>query len=500
MDSNPQAADVVDRRPPGGERPPAAAGEGPVESELSEGALGLTGVTMQAVTGIAPALAAFFFTSAVVGFTGIVAPLAYLIGVVIVAMLGSTLVQLSKHLPSAGGYYTYVSRAIHPRAGFITSWMYIFYAPLAGGPIYGFFGYITANELKANYGVNIPWLWWACIVVGAPLVAFLQHRGIKISARAMLLLGGLEVLIVLVISIWGFFDPGRGGSAFASFDPSKAVSLSGFALAVVFSVQGLTGWEGAAPLAEETAEPRRNIPRAVMLSIVIIGVFLVISYWGQIVGWGIADPKGISGSTELPALVLAHRFWGGAWVILLFAFLNSTLAVCLATANVGTRMWYRMARSGSFPAALAKITPGYRTPINAILAQMALSLAVGLGVGIGFGAQTSYFFVDGLILVLAVAVVYIMANIGVFMFYRREHRAEFNVLLHVVFPLVSSAALIYAVYKSFSPAPASPYKWSPIVDGIWLALGLVFLIVLRMRGREDWLQSAGGSLADVEET
>lgn len=500
MKTDPQAPGVLDPAAHSEVRTPGATGGAGVETELNKGALGLTGVTMQAVTHIAPALAAFFFTSAVVGFTGVVAPLAYLIGVVIVVMLGSTLVQLSKYLPSAGGYYTYVSRAIHPRAGFLTSWMYIFYAPLAGGPIYGFFGFIVANELKANYGVNIPWLWWACIVVGAPLIAFLQYRGIKISARAMLVLGGLEVLIVFAISIWGFFNPGPGGSAFQVFNPGKAVSLSGFALAVVFSVQGLTGWEGAAPLAEETADPRRNIPKAVMLSIVVIGGFLVISYWGQIVGYGIGNPKGIAGSSELPALVLAHRFWGGAWVILLFAFLNSTLAVCLATANVGTRMWYGMARNGSFPAALAKVNPAYKTPVNAILVQMVLSLVVGIGSGIAFGADVSYFFVDGLILVLAVGVVYIMANIGVFLFYRREHRDEFNVFLHVVFPLISSAALIYAVYKSFSPAPASPYNWSPVVDGVWLVIGIVILLVMRSSGREGWLKTAGASLADVEET
>jgi amino acid transporter len=413
-------------------------------------------------------------------------------------MLGSSRVQLSTHLPSAGGYYTYVSRAIHPRAGFLTSWMYVFYAPLAGGPIYGFFGFILANELKANYHVNLPWLWWACIVVGAPLVAYLQYRGIKISARAMLILGGLEMLIVFVLGIWGFFSPGPGGSAFQVFNPNNAPALSGFALAVVFSVQGLTGWEGAAPLAEETADPKRNIPRSVVLSIVIIGAFLVITYWGVLVGWGTKNPGGLASSSELPALVLAHRFWGGAWIILLFAFLNSTLAVCLATANVGTRMWYGMARNGSFPKALAKVNPKYKTPVNAILVQLALSLCVGIGAGIAFGADVSFNFVDGLILVLAVGVVYIMANVAVFMFYRREHRKDFNLLLHVVFPIVSSAALIYAVYKSFQPAPASPYKWSPVVDGVWLLIGVVILFAMRARGKEDWLATAGASLADTE--
>src|SRR5579875_942606 len=182
----------------------------PAGTRLRAGAIGLPGATMQAVATIAPAIAGLFFTQYVVSLTGVTAPLAYVLGVCIVLMLGSTLVQLSRHMSSAGGYYTFVSRAIHPRAGFLTAWMYVFYNPLAGGPIYGFFGFVVAGELKANYHIAVPWLWWVCILIGAPLVAFLQHRGIKISARAMLILGGLEILIVLVLSAWGFADPGPG--------------------------------------------------------------------------------------------------------------------------------------------------------------------------------------------------------------------------------------------------------------------------------------------------
>src|SRR6476646_11217017 len=154
---------------------------GVVQTALRPNSLGLVGVTMQAITHIAPAIAALFFTQFIVSLAGITAPLAYVVGVIVVLMLGNTLVQFSKHLPSAGGYYTYVSRALSPRAGFLTSWMYVLYSPLSGGPIYGFFGFILAGELKAHYDISVPWLWWVCIVVGAPTVAFLQYRGIKIS-------------------------------------------------------------------------------------------------------------------------------------------------------------------------------------------------------------------------------------------------------------------------------------------------------------------------------
>src|SRR5690242_102322 len=85
------------------------------DTELRAGTLGLTGAIMQNVTHIAPAIAAFFFTPTIVSFAGAHSPLAYLIGFIIVLALGSCLVQLARLFPSAGGYFTYVSRTLHPR-------------------------------------------------------------------------------------------------------------------------------------------------------------------------------------------------------------------------------------------------------------------------------------------------------------------------------------------------------------------------------------------------
>jgi amino acid transporter len=465
-------------------------------SDLRRNAIGLTGALMQNITHIAPAIAALFFTQAVVGFAGEAAPLAYFFGVIVVLMLGSTLVQLSKHMPSAGGYYTYVSRALHPRAGFITSWMYVLYAPIAGGPGYAYLGYILQQELKTNYSISVPWLWWVCVLVGTFTVAILQHRGIKISAQTMLILGGLEMIIVFVLSVWGLFDPGKGGFTFQVFDISKRLTVEGFALAVVFSIQGLTGWEGAAPLAEETRDPRRNVPRATMMSICILGVFLIISYSGQIMGWGVDRLGSLPGAADLPGLVLAHRFWGGAWVILLLALFNSVLAVGLATANVGTRMWYRMAKGGSLPKPLAKVDPRFKTPTNAILVQVVIALITGLGVGAWIGAEKDFLLVDGLVLVMAVLFVYVIANVAVFWYYLFQRRSDFNILLHIIFPLISTGALIYALVYSFIPFPASPYKWAPLIDGIWLALGLAVLAIMWIRKSDSWLQTAGAALGE----
>jgi amino acid transporter len=450
---------------------------------------------MQAITHIAPAIAGFFFTAFIVSLAGVTAPLAYFIGFLIVLMLGSTLAQLARHMPSAGGYYTYVSRAIHPRAGFLTSWMYILYSPLVGGPLAGFFGFIVAGELKANWNIDAPWLWWVSVLVFAPLTAFLQWEGIKLSTKFMVITGGLEMLIVMGLAISGFLSPPPGsGISLNVFNPALIPAGEGFFLAVVFTVQGLTGWEASAPLAEETKDPKRNVPLSVILSIVLIGSFLVIVFWGVITGFG-NDAEAVAKSPVLPALALAHRVWGGFWIVVLFAFLNSVAAVCIACANVGTRMWYSMARSGSFPSVLAKVHPVHKTPTNAILVQMALNIGAGLVGGFIWGADVSFFLLVGLVLVLAVSVAYLMANVAVFRFYWTEKRSEFNWILHAVFPVLSSVILLYAIYKSF-PA-ASPFDLAPFIDGAWFLIGVGILFVLRMRGSEEWLLKAGASIAEA---
>ncbi len=477
---------------------PSSASPSVVGTELETDAIGLLGATMTAITHIAPAIAGFFFTAFIVSMAGITSPLAYFIGFLIVLMLGSTLAQLARHMPSAGGYYTYVSRGLHPRAGFLTSWMYILYSPLVGGPLAGFFGFIVAGELSANWGIEVPWLWWVSVLVFSFLTAFLQWEGIKPSTRFVVITGGLEMIIVLSLAIFGFLvpPPGSPGITLDVFNPSKIVEGGAFLLAVVLTVQGLTGWEASAPLAEETKDPKRNVPLSVMLSILIIGTFLVIVFWGVITGFG-NDPDAVVNSPVLPALGLAHRVWGDLWFIIMLAFLNSVAAVCVACANVGTRMWYSMARSGSFPKSMAKLHPVHKTPTNAILAQLALNIVAGLFVGFVWGSETGFFFATGIVLVLAVTFVYILANAAVFRFYWREKKPEFNWLLHFVFPLVSSVILLYACYRGFfDPFPDAPFNLGPLVVGVWALIGIGLLVFLRSRGNEDWMVKAGQALGD----
>jgi amino acid transporter len=472
------------------------------ETDLKAGALGLPGAVMQNITHIAPGIAALFFTPFVVSLAGAHAPLAYLIGFFVVLMLGWCFVQLARYLPSAGGYFTYVSRAVHPRAGFLTAWTFTFYSPLVTGPVCAYFGLILENVLEDQYGWGFPW--WAFVLIAVPSIAVLSYLGIEFSVRAIVILGTLEILIVLALALSGLANPGPGGFTFRVFDygfnPGDIATGSGFALAAVFTVQGLTGWEAAAPLAEETENPRRNVSIAAMSSITIIGLLLIVAIWGQIIGWGTDDLTTLPESETLPGLVLGERLWGDAWPVVLAALFSSSIAVCLATQNVATRMWYRMGVTGALPRVVATLHPTRKTPVVAVGIQFLLALGLGLPAAWFVSPDTFFFLMQGLVLVLAVIFVYGMANLGVFLYYWRERRSEFNPIFHVVFPFVTTGVLAYALVRSFQPFPPEPYKWAPLIVGLWIVVGVIVLVVLKRRGKEEWLAKAGEIVVERPET
>lgn len=492
MDTTTNPAVPISTAAPGGEVRVA-------ETQLRAGALRLPEVLMQSVTMIAPAIAALFFTPFVVSFAGLASPLAYPVAFVISLMLGIVLVEFAKKMPSAGGYYTYISRSINPYVGWLVAWIFALYAPTVGGIVSLYMGNILQQELKSNWSIDWPWFPVVFMLAVLVIVAALQFRGISLSGKTILVLGSIEIGLVVLLALWSLANPGNGGLSLKPYNPGNLPSLSGFALAIVFSIQAFTGWDGAAPLAEETENPKRNIPRAVIGSIVILGVFLILVTWAVIIGWGTAIIGSLPGSAELPAIVVAKRVWGGVWWLILWALLSSTVAVTLACANTGTRMWYAMARSGSLPNTLTKLHPVYRTPVNTIFLQFAVNAITGVVLFMWLGAVNGYGY-QSLALALAVIIVYTVANIGVFMLYRREYPNEFNPIIHALFPALSTAALIWLLYKQLSPFPPDPLKWAVPTVIAWIVIGGLILAAMRARGQQAWLLKAGAAVTERPET
>jgi amino acid transporter len=465
-------------------------------TELQRDAVGLAGVLMQALTDVAPAIAVLFTVQFTASQAGISMPAAYVGAFLVAIPIALVLCQLARRLPSAGGWYTYVSRGVHPRAGFIVAWLYFLYAPLQTAITGTSIGVAFSGTLRSEYGVSFPWWVFMLVIIG--FVVVMAYRGISFSTRAIVILGLAELAIVGIFSVWGFFRSGAGGVSLQVFNPGHAPSGTGkgFGLAIIFAIFALNGWDGAVPLAEESRDPKRVVPRAVFLALAVMGFFLVICAWGILSGWGTSHISSFVSSSEPPYIILAKKFWASAGVpVLLLALLNSALAVTIASTNVTTRMWFSMARSGAFPRGLAKLSRRYKTPVNALLLQTVISVVVGLGAAALIG-PAKVFNVVGLMFTFALIPVFVLGAVACFLLYLREYRSDFNWLLHVVSPVITIAALLAVGYYSLNPAPVFPYDWALPICGAWLVVGLAILVVMKVRGNETWMRGAGEAVLD----
>ena len=466
-----------------------------IKTELKAGALSLPEVLMQAITHIAPGAGLILSIQFIVTQSGITAALAFSIAFLIVLTLGISLTQLARYLPAAGGYYTYLSRTVHPRVGFLTSWLYFLYDPVGAAINIAFFGFLLQQTAQASWGLNIPW--WATFLVITAFVSFMMFRGIKLTGRTLLIMGSLEILILVALGLSGLIFPGNGGFTVTPFLPGHAPSTTGLFLGVVFAIFSFTGFESVAPLAEESEHPRRNLPRAIILSIVIMGVFYILTAWGTVVGWGTNNVGALISTSQNPVFALSQRLWGGAWLLILFSLLNSIVAVSIACNNASTRVFFGMARSGVLPRALASVHPKYKTPYGAAILQTLITIIIGLGLGFWIGADQE-FFVMGVVVTLGLGLVYIAGNIGVYRLFRTEHRAEFNWFLHVICPLFSTIAILFVVYESIVPLPAVPVLYAPFIVLGWLIIGIFLMFWLSRPGHTDWVSRARETLVDSE--
>ena len=181
----------------------------PPHDTLRANALSFTSVLTQSVTHIAPRQWGLVVTvQFVTTMAGIASPLAFGIAFLIIMLLGVCLAQLALHLPSAGGYYTYVSRSLNPKVGFLVGWMFFIYDPLTAAINLAYLGYLLQTTLRIEAHVNCPW--YLVYIVFSLLITLLIYRGIELSAAFVMWFTIIEVAILLALSVLELIHPGDG--------------------------------------------------------------------------------------------------------------------------------------------------------------------------------------------------------------------------------------------------------------------------------------------------
>ena len=464
--------------------------------ELRRGAVGFGGILFQSITFMAPAIATAFSIPIGISFAGGAAPLAVIVALIASLCVASSVAQMAKHMPTAGSFYTYVSTSIHPLLGFLVAWAFEL-ALLVGAAFLALqTALIVAPTLTAEYDVSAN-LWWPWAILGAALVFVLGYFGIKATTRVGVILGIFEIGVILALAITLIVKAGGDNTArvftthFANNPDFRG--FSGIFAASVFSVLAFIGFEEAAPLAEEAHEPRRHVQLAVVLSALIIGIFYLINTYASTVFYGPDRMVGFvnAGDGNPWQNLLARNAWGGfGFLIVFLALLNSAIANLNAANNSSSRNLYAMGRIRLLPRAFTALNRRYGSPYVGLGVMLIITIGVALWLGFQYDLLTA-FALTATVIVDMFTPIYILLNVACIVYFLRFRRAEFNWVLHLLLPLVGIAAFVPAfltgaglpAFNFISRLP-KPLSYAGPAAGIWMVIGIVYLLYLRARHPE----------------
>ncbi|HXT81965.1 MAG TPA: amino acid permease, partial [Acetobacteraceae bacterium] len=306
----------------------------------------------------------------------------------------------------------------------------------------------------------------------AILVAMvLAYRDMRLAARLMLVLEVISVLAIVALGVIVLAAvKAKGALSMAPFAPDPAYGWSGIGYAMVFAILSFAGFEAAATLGEETGDPRRAIPVAVLGTVILAGVFYVFASYVQVVGYGIANTKALASDTA-PLNTLALKFGSRNFATLLdLAAAISAFSCVLGSLSAAARMLFALGRSGLAPAVgIAHARHG--TPGAAVLLIGAIGI-LGLLVWAPFVGAANYYGAMGTIGTLALILVYMGVTAAEAADALRTRKA-----MWAVFGVMGTAILLWPLYNAVYPVPAFPGNLWPYVVVIYLIAGAALLVV-----------------------
>ncbi len=359
--------------------------------------------------------------------------------------------------PIAGSAYTYVRRTIDARAGFLVGWAVLldyFFLPMVIWLIGGAY-------LSAQFPEVASWVWIVLFIV---VTTTLNARGIKIAARANLLLMTVQiaVLFFFVLLSIGYVAGSSGPAALFDLAPfdNRATTLPGVAAGAAIAAYALLGFDAVTTLAEETVEPERTIPRAILLTALVGGlIFIVVAYFTQLVHPGGLFEDSSSAAFEIAGLVGGSLFGAVFLTGLVVAQFASGLA-----AQAGTsRLLYAMGRDGVLPRKVfGYLHPTCRTPVFGLV----ITGAAGL-IALRLDMATSTSFIN-----FGAFITFAFVNFSVIAHYVGERRAGRapGVVPYVLVPAIGAGVNLWLLSRLDTHALT--------LGLIWLGLGVTYLACL----------------------
>lgn len=426
----------------------------PGEAGHLNATLGLGGVTLFGLAYMAPII--------VLGIFGVIAEASagasagsYLLATVAMLFTAASYAKMSVHYPVAGSSYTYVRKALDSRLGFLVGWTILLdylFLPLV-------IWLIGAAYLTGEFPAVPAWVWIVAFIV---VTTALNILGLKVADKANLVLMALQFLVIALFI--GFavahMVSRHGGGSLLSVTPfSGTGGFPAIAAGAAIAAYSFLGFDAVSTLTEDTKNPQRNIPRAIMLVALIGGVvFVTVAYILTLVQPGGTFPNADSLAADTARTIGGALFAAFFVTGLIIGQFTSGLA---AQASV-SRLLYAMGRDSVLPKKFfGTLSPRFFTPVfNIVLCGLIGLGAVFLSVAtstsfINFGAFTAFTLVN-------------LSVIGYFV--RHRHEQRLNPLTYVVIPLIGAVVDVYLLTQLGSAALT--------LGVIWMSIGVVYLLVL----------------------
>lgn len=383
--------------------------------QLSNGELGTTDLVAQSLA-VGPITSAALLGGVVAAKGGSAGPLYLLIVVIGILGLGAILVMFARRYTHAGVMYEYVGRTLGPTAGISTAGFYYLAYIILGGPTMLIGAGVLGSDLCRNYlHIEVPfWLIALGILI---VVALINLRGVQLSVRAQLAIFVLSVVPYLVTAIVVIAKGGVAGNTTQVFDPS-APSAGAFLPTFMFCALLFVGVESSASLGEEAREPSKSVPRAIILTILIVAGFCFLTQYAGTIGFGLDNVAETWASDPLGLSTLGNLYVG-EWIspLLQLGLVLDMVAVAIGFMAASTRGMFALSRGGLLPAAFGA-TSRWQTPhvgiavfsgltVLCIVPIVLLSSAKGMDPYVGFAIGATF---GGLLVMVAYLVLILAAG------------------------------------------------------------------------------------------
>ncbi len=354
--------------------------------------------------------------------------------------------ELSSMFPSSAAEYEYVKNAMGERIGFIIGWIIIFSAIISSSAVAVGFG----NYLGTIF--NIPPLYSAIALIG--LLSFILFIGIKESAWVAILFTSIEAIGLLIIFFIGI--PYYGNVNYFEMP----LGLNGVFASAALIFFAYLGFEEIVKLSDETNEPNKNIPRAIILAMIISTTLYILVAFSSvsILGWeSLANSPAPFSQIAFTALGPNGSLLLS--IIALFATSNTVLLLLLA----GSRIVYGMAASNSLPLILRKVHPRTRTPWTSIVIVGIIAIMFLFLGNLEFLASATNY-------ALFLSFIFINASVIILRYTSPDFKRPFKIPINIKrLPLLPVFGLITCIILLFQ------LKFSAIALGIVITIiGLIF--------------------------